>query len=288
MPTLHPTAVVEAGATLAEGVVVGPMCHVGPKVTLGPGTELVGHVSIAGRTTLGTGNKVYPHAALGHPPQDLKHRGEDTTLVIGDHNVIREGVTIHLGTANDRGETLLGDHNLVMAGAHVGHDAVIGSHVILANTVQLAGHVAIEDYAALGGATAVHHFVTLGQHAYVGGMTRVVADVPPFMFVEGHPARVRGINQVGLRRRGFSRADEAAIRDAWRRLFKPIHDEGRPSHTKREAEGLRRDYPDSWPVRVIVDAVLRSGEGVYGRRRELTRRDSRYADPAGSGTPPRE
>ena len=282
MPTVHPTAVVEAGATLAEGVVIGPFCHVGPKVTLGPGTELVSHVSIAGRTSLGAGNKVYPHAALGHPPQDLKYRGEDSTLVIGDHNVIREGVTIHLGTANDRGETLLGDHNLIMAGAHVGHDALIGSHVILANTVQLAGHVAIEDYVAVGGASAIHHFVTVGQHAYVGGMTRVVADVPPFMFVEGHPARVRGINQVGLRRRGFSREDESAIREAWRRLFKPIHDEGRPSHTAREARTLLRDHPDRWTIRVLVDAVTHAGEGVYGRHRELGRRDRRYDNPDAS------
>lgn len=279
MPTVHPTAVVETGATLAEGVVVGPFCHVGAKVTLGPGTELVSHVSIAGRTSMGAGNKVYPHAALGHPPQDLKYRGEDSGLVIGDHNVIRENVTMHLGTANDRGETAVGDHNLIMAGAHIGHDAVIGSHVILANTVQLAGHVAIEDYAAVGGASAIHHFVTVGQHAYVGGMTRVVADVPPFMFVEGHPARVRGINQVGLRRRGFGREDEAALREAWRRLFKPIHEEGRPSHTSREARTLLRNHPDRWVIRALVEAVTSAGEGVYGRHRELARRDSRYADP---------
>ncbi|MCC6680154.1 MAG: acyl-ACP--UDP-N-acetylglucosamine O-acyltransferase [Phycisphaeraceae bacterium] len=278
MPTIHPSSVIEPGAQVADDVVIGPFCHVGPSVTLGPGCKLVGSVSILGRTRLGEANTVWPQAVLGGDPQDLKYRGEDSELIIGSHNEIRESVTIHKGTANDHNRTIVGDHNLLMAYTHIGHDCVIGSHTVIANSVQLAGHVMVEDHAAIGGATAVHHFVTIGQYAYAGGMTRVVADVAPFMVVEGNPARVRKVNTILLQRHHFDDQQIEKLKDAFRRLFRQA-DDAAIGNTAEALETLEADYGDDWAVKALIDAVRKSQSGVYGRYREGLRLDNRYTNP---------
>ncbi|MEZ6193910.1 MAG: acyl-ACP--UDP-N-acetylglucosamine O-acyltransferase [Phycisphaerales bacterium] len=238
MPTIHPSSVVEPGATLAEDAVVGPFCRVGPRSTLGPGTKLVSHVCVLGRTTLGTGNTVWPFATLGADPQDLKFKGEDSELVIGDHNDIRENVTIHKGTKNDEGVTRVGDHNLIMAYAHLGHDCVVGSHTIISNAVQFAGHVHLADHAIVGGATACHHFVTIGQYAYVGGMTCISLGRPAsFMIAEGNPSRC-GVNAIGLKRHGFSPDDGARLKHAWKLFKMPSENEGAASSTALDSNRL--------------------------------------------------
>jgi len=216
---IHPTAIVERGAEIAPSATVGPYCHVGGKVVLGEGVELLSHVVVAGRTSIGEGTRVFPFASIGQPPQDLKYAGEDSALLIGRHNIIREYVTMNPGTTGGGMVTRIGDHCLFMANAHVGHDCQLGNHIIMANSVPLAGHVVVGDYAAFGGLSAVHQFVRVGQHAYVGGLTGVERDVIPYGLVMGDRARLTGLNIVGLQRRGFSREDIQALRAAYQMLF---------------------------------------------------------------------
>ena len=280
MPEIHPTSLIEDGATLADGVRIGPFCHIGPKVTLGRGTRLLSHVSITGRTTLGEGNTVWPGAVLGGTPQDLKYRGEDSQLLIGDHNDLRECVTLHLGTDNDAGVTRVGSHNLIMAYVHVGHDCVIGSHCVIANGVQLAGHILIEDHVGIGGASAVHHFCTIAEHAFIGGMTRVVKDAPPYFTTEGNPAQVRSVNRMGLKRRGFTDDQLDHLQEAFRRLYKqPPGPEKIVIDTRGEAEILHQLYPDDPCIQTLLRHVHRTLTGSYGRYRESQRKDNRYANP---------
>lgn len=216
---IHPTALVDPEARLGESVKIGPYCVVGAGVVLGEDVELVSHVSVVGRTSVGDGTVVYPFAALGHPPQDLKYAGEPTELKIGAANRIREHVTMHPGTAQGRGVTEVGDHNLFMAATHVAHDCRIGSHVIMANNATLGGHVTIGDHAYLGGLSAVHQFVRIGPTAMVGGLTGVEGDVIPYGLVMGDRAILAGLNLVGLRRRGVGPGDLRVMRNAFRQLF---------------------------------------------------------------------
>lgn len=280
MPSIHPSSVIEPGAQIAGDAVIGPFCYVGASVRIGAGTRLVSHVSVIGHTTIGEGNVVWPQAVLGADPQDLKFRGEEAQLVIGDRNQIRELVTMHLGTQNGGGVTRVGSHNLIMAGAHVAHDCDIGSHVLIANNVGLSGHVRVEDHANIAGVTGVHHFVTVGQYSYTGGMSRVVHDVPPFMLVEGDPAAVRHPNFIGLERHGFAPQSIDAIRDCFRRIYRQNKRSGdgegetRGSIEERLA-ALRREYGGDECVKVFVDAVERSAAGVFGRYLEGKRRDER-------------
>jgi len=218
--SVHPTAVVEPGAKLGAGAVVGPQCWVGSEVELGERVVLVSHVAVAGRTSIGAGTRVYPFASLGHPPQDRKYRGEPSRLVIGREAVIREHVTMNPGTAGGGMETVVGDHNLFMAGCHVAHDCRIGDHVVLANHATLGGHVTIGDHVILGGLSAVHQFVRIGRHAMVGGMSGVEHDVVPFGLVLGERAHLAGLNLVGLRRHGFSRDDVARLGETYQILFR--------------------------------------------------------------------
>lgn len=219
MATIHPTAIVEAGAQLAPSVKIGPYCVVGGDVTLADGVELVSHVVVSGHTRIGARTRVFPFASLGHPPQDLKYKGERTSLTIGTDSIIREHVTMNPGTAGGGGHTRVGDHGLFMVGVHVAHDCVVGDHVIMANSATLGGHVHVGDYAFLGGISAVHQFVRIGKHAMVGGMTGVEADVIPYGLVMGDRARLSGLNIVGLKRRGFSRDQIHDLRTAYRLLF---------------------------------------------------------------------
>lgn len=219
MAPIHPTAVVEPGARLGKGVTIGPYVCIGSEVELGDGVEVMPHVVIGGRTTIGPHTRIFPFASIGLQPQDLKFKGERSTLRIGAHNVIREHVTMNPGTEGGGLETTVGDHCLFMVGAHVAHDCKVGNHVIMANNATLAGHVEIGDFAVLGGLSAVHQFVRIGRHAMIGGMSGVEHDVIPYGSVMGDRARLAGLNVIGLKRRNFSREDIHALRAAYRMIF---------------------------------------------------------------------
>lgn len=219
MAEIHPTAIVESGARLGLGVIVGPYCTVGPDVVLEDECRLISHVAVAGRTTIGPRTTIYPFASIGMPPQDLKYKGEPSRLAIGADNVIREHVTMNTGTEGGGMLTRIGDNGLFMVGAHVAHDCVVGNHVIFANNATLGGHVVVDDYAIIGGLAAVHQFCRVGAHAIIGGVSAVVQDVIPYGSASGDRARLIGLNIVGLRRRNFSRTDIQALRTAYRLLF---------------------------------------------------------------------
>ena len=219
MSDIHPTALIEPGAELGATAKVGPFCHVGRHVRLGEQVELLSHVVIAGRTAIGDGTRIFPFASIGHQPQDLKYKGEESRLAIGRNNVIREQVTINPGTEGGGMVTRIGDNCLFMVGVHVAHDCIIGNGVIMANNATLAGHVKVGDFAVFGGLSAVHQFVRIGQYAMVGGVTGVERDVIPYGSVLGDRARLSGLNIVGLQRRGFSRDEIQALRNAYQALF---------------------------------------------------------------------
>ena len=217
--TIHPTAIVEDGARLAGDVTIGPYCTVGPQVTLAEGVELVSHVALAGRTSVGAGTRIWPFASIGHQPQDLKYRGEESWLEIGAGCMIREHVTMNPGTAGGGLHTRVGSDCLFMMGCHVGHDCRIGDHVVMANNAILGGHVEVGEFAFLGGLSAVHQYVRIGAHAMVGGMSGVDKDVIPYGSVIGNRAELGGLNLVGLKRRGFGRDTIHALRGAYRMIF---------------------------------------------------------------------
>lgn len=283
MAKIHPSSVIEPGATLAQSVEVGPFCYVGPRVTLGAGTRLVSHVAILGRTTLGEGNTVWPQATLGAAPQDLKYRGEDSQLIVGDFNEIRELVTMHLGTDAAGGVTRVGSHNLIMTAVHIAHDCVIGSHTILSSNVGLAGHVHVEDHAILGGAVGVHHFVTFGQYCYVGGMSRIVHDVPPFMIAEGDPGAVRAPNVKGLARNKFPKESVDVVKEVYRRLFRKQEDEAEDAlqaSLPERLEKLAEDYPNDECAQIIIKFMRNKLIGTHGRYLESLRTDKSTRAPA--------
>ncbi len=219
MPDRHPTAIIEAGAEIGENVTVGPYCIVGPRVVLEDGVCLDAHVSVQGRTRVGANTRIFPFASLGSQPQDLKYHGEDSELIIGCNNVIREHVTLNTGTEGGGMVTRVGDGCLFMIGAHIAHDCVVGDHVILANNAALGGHVTVGDWAIAGGLSAVHQFVRIGSHAMIGGCSGVENDVIPYGSVTGNRAYLRGLNIVGLKRRNFSRSCIHDLRQAYRLIF---------------------------------------------------------------------
>jgi len=217
---VHPTAIVAASAELAADVVVGPYSIVGAGTAIGAGTSIGAHVVIADRTRIGRDNRVFQFASVGEIPQDRKYTGDPTRTVIGDRNVIREFVTIHAGTSQDKGVTTIGDGNWLLAYSHVAHDCVIGNETTFSNNAQLAGHVIIDDYAVLGGFVGVHQFCRVGAHAMLAAGSIVLQDVPPYVTVAGSPATPRGTNSEGLRRRGFGGDEIAAIRRAYKTLYR--------------------------------------------------------------------
>jgi UDP-N-acetylglucosamine acyltransferase len=219
MAAIDASARVADGARIGDGVEVGPYCLVGPHVELKDGVRLVAHVNVAGATTIGEGTVVYPFASLGTPPQSVHYRGEPTKLVIGPHCQIREGVTMNIGTPGGGGITRVGARGFFMASSHVGHDCDVGDDVTFANNAVLGGHVSIGDNVFLGGNSAVHQFVRIGEGVMVGGLSGVPANVIPFGFAKGQIATLDGLNVVGLRRRGASRADLHRLRQAYRALF---------------------------------------------------------------------
>ncbi|MFL5355684.1 acyl-ACP--UDP-N-acetylglucosamine O-acyltransferase [Archangium sp.] len=220
MAQVHPTAVVHPGARLHETVEVGPYSIIGERVTIGEGSRIGPHVVIDGRTTIGARNRIFPFASVGGAPQDLKYAGEDTQLIIGDGNTIRESATLNIGTAGGGGVTRVGNNNLFMAYSHVAHDCVVGNGCIIANSVALAGHVTLEDFVILGGLAAVHQFTRLGKHAFIAGGSMVTMDVAPYCTAQGDRAELAGLNVVGLQRHGFSEEQIGRIKEAYKVLFR--------------------------------------------------------------------
>lgn len=274
--SIHPTAIVDSKAELGRNVEVGPYCFVGPHVVLGDGTRLHHHATVEGHTTLGENCEVFPQAILGTPPQDLKYRGERTTLEIGRGNIFREMVTVHPGTGNGGGVTSIGDNNLFLIGVHVAHDCRIGSRCVVANYVQFAGHVHVHDHVNMGGHSAVHHFVTIGRHAFIGGMTRVATDVPPFVVMvaaRGTRSEIRMINGVGLQRSGFSSEDIQSLKGAYMRLFSRKARLGNGAIRDRLA-AILTEQPVHPHVAEMCEFLLRSfDQGRHGRYLEAHRND---------------
>lgn len=278
MSKVHPSAVVDPAAELHGDVSIGPFCHVGAGVVLSDGCELMSHVTMLGPCRVGPRNVFFPQCVIGAAPQDLKYKNGPTGIEIGTGNTFREFVTVHRGTEVDRrsgGWTRIGDRNLLMVGVHVAHDVELGNNIILANQVQLAGHIRIEDCVNVGGASCMHNFVTVGRNAYVGGMTRVSHDVPPYMKVVGYEQAVRGVNKEGLRRWSFPPESIDAIREAWRLLYarRGERSPGRTLEALNEIEqgDLQRDEH----VRYLVLSLRKKlGVGIYGRVREHYRTDT--------------
>lgn len=219
--SIHPMALVEAGAELGAGVTVGPFCHVEAGAKVGDGVELVSHVVVHRGVTVGDGCKVSSMAVLGAPPQNGKHKGGPTTLTIGRNCTIREGVTMHRGTDTSRGETTVGDNGNFLAYSHIAHDCIVGDNVTMANVATLGGHVEVGNNVTIGGLAAVHQMTRVGHHAFIGGCSAVVGDIIPYGMVMGNHARLRGLNVIGMKRSGVSRADIFALRRAYKMIFDP-------------------------------------------------------------------
>lgn len=265
---IHPTAVVAPGAELGNDVVIGPHSVIGPRVKIGDGTVVGPQVVIDGVTVVGRENRFLGQSNVGGDPQDLSYEDEPTELVMGDRNTVREFVTVNRGTIKGGGVTRVGNGCLFMACSHVAHDCEIGDGVLLGNNVLLAGHVAVESGAIVNGAAAAHQFVTIGRNAYVGGLTRVIQDVPPFMILEGHPARVRKVNVIGLERAGIPIDEIHALRRAFRRLF-------RGEETRAAAMSQLETEPGGTLVRELLAALRRTELGLKGRYRETLRAEYR-------------
>lgn len=251
---IHPSAVIEDGAQIGDGARIGPFCHVGPDVVLGEGAELVSHVALHGRTTIGARTRIFPFASIGHQPQDLKYKGEPSTLVIGSDCQIREGVTMNPGTEGGRMTTVVGDRCTFLANSHVGHDCLVGNNVILSNNVMLAGHVTIGDFVICGGAAAVIQFARVGAHAFVGGMSGIENDLIPYGLAIGNRAHLAGLNLVGLRRRGFSRDAIHDLRRAYRLLF------AAEGTLKERVEDVAAEFSDNPQVHEILDFIRDGGD----------------------------
>jgi UDP-N-acetylglucosamine acyltransferase len=256
MPDIHASAVVDAGADIGPDVAIGPYCVIGPEVEMGEGCHLVSHVTIEGPTTIGSDNGFFPFCSIGMAPQDITYAGEPTRLEIGDHNEIREFVTINRGTVKGGGLTRVGSHTLVMAYTHIAHDCVVGNGTTFSNNAQLAGHVHIGDCVVMGAYSGVHQFCRVGAHAMIAAGAIVLQDVPPFVTAAGYPATPRGINAEGLRRRGFAAADILAVRRAYKTLYR----EGRTLDDAKEA--LASAARTSPSLTTLVEFLAAPGRGI--------------------------
>jgi UDP-N-acetylglucosamine acyltransferase len=258
-------ASVDPRAEIDDDVHIGPFCVVGPQVRIGRGTTLENNVTLMGHVTLGEDNHVFPGAVIGGHPQDYSYRGSETRVEIGDHNIIREGVTINRATEKEDGITSLGDHNLLMACVHVAHDCRLGSHILMANAVLLGGHVRVHDHASFSGAVAVHHYTTIGSYSFTAGLSRVLHDVPPFMLCEGMPARPRCINVVALKRNDFSAEAIHCLAEAHRLIYRA---KVGLDHAREILRGNDQLVP---PVNELLSFVQNSQEGKHGRSLERRR-----------------
>ncbi len=251
---IHASAIVKEGANLGEGVEIGPFCIVGPDVTLADGCQLISHVTVAGRTTIGANTRIFPFASIGHEPQDLKYKGEASTLEIGANCILREGVTMNPGTEGGGMVTKVGNGCAFLANAHVGHDCRVGNNVIFSNNVMLAGHCVVGDYVIIGGGAAVIQFARIGAHAFVGGMSGLENDLIPYGMALGNRAYLSGLNIIGLQRRGFSREEIHDLRRAYRLLFA---NEG--TLTER-MEDVAQAYGDHTTINEILEFIRAGGK----------------------------
>jgi len=255
MADIHPTAIVDPKAKLAETVKVGPYSFIGPNVFIDEGTVIGANCVIDGNTRIGKNCRIFTGAVIGSIPQDLKFKGEETFLEIGDNNIIREYVTINLGT-KATGKTIIGNNNLIMAYSHIAHDCVVGNGVIIANVGTLAGHVTIEDKAVIGGMVAIHQFVRVGTLSIIGGCSKVIQDIPPYSTCDGHPAKFYGLNVVGLKRAGI----KLDVRNALKTALKLIFLSGLSiSHALEEIEKKLPAYPE---IKHLIDFVRSSQRGI--------------------------
>jgi UDP-N-acetylglucosamine acyltransferase len=255
-PKIHPTAIVHPGARLGEGVEIGAYSLIGEHVEIGAGTRVGPHAVITGHTRIGRDNRIFQFVSLGEAPQDKKYAGEPTRLEIGDGNTIREFCTLNTGTIQDQGVTRIGNDNWIMAYVHIAHDCVVGDHAIFANNASLAGHVVVNDYAILGGFTGVHQFCRVGAHVITGIASVVRQDVPPFITASGNPAAPHGLNAEGLKRRGFSADDLAALKRAYKALYKS----GLGLAEARAA--IEAEVQACPALRPLVDFLAVSGRGI--------------------------
>ncbi len=252
---IHPTAVIASGADIGEDVTIGPYSIIGENVRIGDGCRIGSSVLIEGYTEIGKNNHIFHGASIGTIPQDLKYRGARTFVKIGDNNTIREYVTINSAT-NEGESTIVGDSNLLMAYVHVAHNCVIGNNVILANAVNLAGHVKVHDYAIVGGIVPVHQFVEIGEHAFIGGGSRIPKDVPPFIKVVGNPPRVNGMNSVGLMRRGFTLEQRVLLKRAYCILYRS------GLNVSQAIEKIETELPQTEEIKMLVDFIKNSKRGI--------------------------
>ncbi|WP_432821001.1 acyl-ACP--UDP-N-acetylglucosamine O-acyltransferase [Trichloromonas sp.] len=253
---IHPTAIVHPSAKIADGVQIGPYSVVGEHVSIGAGTVVGPHVVIDGWTEIGQGNRIFQFASIGAPPQDLKFRGEKTTLKIGDRNTIREFVTMHLGTEDGGSETVVGNDNLFLAYSHVAHDCRVGNRVILSNGATLAGHVIVDDHAILSGLCAIHQFTRIGCHVMVAGGSMVAQDLAPYTMAQGDRAKTVGLNLVGLKRRGFTEATTRTIKKAYRLVFRS------GLKVEEALERIGKELESSPELDVFVDFIKNSERGI--------------------------
>ena len=253
---IHPSAIVSPHAELSPGVKVGPYSIIGDHVRIGKDTNVGSHVVIEGHTVIGERNNIYPFVSIGSPPQDIGYKGEDTKVQIGDDNIFREYCTINRASTKQDWVTIVGDHNYLMICSHVGHDCIVGDHVVITNSVALGGHVTVGDYANLGGLSAAHQFVRIGAYAIIGGLTGVSQDIPPYMMATGQRARLYGLNQIGLRRQGFSSEVIQGLRKAYRIIWR---------ETTMFSEGVARVRKEIEPfpeLEVLLDFISSSKRGI--------------------------
>lgn len=253
---IHPTAIVSPKANLAEGVEIGPYTIIGPDVNIGRNTIIGPNAVIDAHTDIGEGCRIFQFAAIGAIPQDLKFRGEETRVIIGNNTTVREFATIHRATAADIGATIIGDRNLLMAYTHVAHNCKLGNNIIMSNAVNLAGHIHVEDYAIIGGMTGIHQFTRIGAHCIIGGASAVSKDVPPFVMASGNYAKLYGLNMIGLKRRGFKEETIGALKKAYRIVF-------RSSLLLSVAvEKVKNEVEDLPEVRQFVEFIQTSTRGI--------------------------
>jgi UDP-N-acetylglucosamine acyltransferase len=252
---IHPTAIVDLGAQIGAGTTIGPYCVIGPHVVVGENCWLQHHVTLAGPMRAGAGNKFYAYCSIGQQTQDLKYKGEPTYLEIGDENTFREFVTVNRSTTSE-GKTRIGHRGNFLAYSHIGHDCNVGDEVVFSNNGTLAGHVEVGDNAVMGGLTAVHQFCRIGRFAITGGCSKIVQDVPPFMIADGNPAEIRGINLVGLERKGYSPESVKVIKEAFRLLFRSKY------NTRQAIEAVRKELPSSEEINQVVEFIEKTERGI--------------------------
>ncbi|MDJ1305254.1 MAG: acyl-ACP--UDP-N-acetylglucosamine O-acyltransferase [Candidatus Midichloria sp.] len=253
--TIHPTAIIAPSVIIEDLVKIGPYCHIEGNVTLKKSVKLHSHVCITGNTEIGSGTEIFPFASLGYQPQDLKYAGEESALIIGEHNVIREYVTMHPGTKHGLMKTVVGNNCLFMVGCHIAHDCIIGNNVIIANNAGLAGHVVLEDNVIIGGLSGIHQFVRIGKYSMIGGMTAVRESVTPYGVIVGPKGTLEGVNNVGMKRANFDRKDIEAAADVFKKIF--FEQEGVMSERIEEAANF---FSGSHVVQDILDFIKNNNQ----------------------------